>query len=79
VADDALRQLEQTIIDYVTKHPGCEDDEIIKSIPGRSNRTKEVFYSLVHGEPPILARTGGGKRGDPFRYFLAGLQEEAAA
>jgi hypothetical protein len=77
--DDARHQLEQTIIAYVTKHPNCERDEIIKSIPGRSNRTREVFYSLVNGEPPILERTGGGKRGDPFKYFLAEIQEESAA
>jgi hypothetical protein len=54
---------------YIAHHQGCEVMDIMSAL----NMSKNNFLALCE-ESGIIQKTGKGVKGDPFRYFISGLE-----
>jgi AAA domain len=58
------------IKEFISENPGCQEKEIQLAIEGRRQHLVAGVRALLKENE--IERTGIGKRGDPFRYYLAG-------
>lgn len=58
---------------YLADHPGCEMKNIVSGI----TMAKPKILTLVK-ESGIIVTTGGGVKGDPFKYFVNGFEPRDA-
>ena len=66
-----IEQITPAIMAAVEAEPECTEREIMAKVDGRGQiKTRAVRKALKDG---LLERTGKGKRGDPYKYFLAGI------
>lgn len=54
----------------IEAHPELTEPEIVTQTEGRGADTSRVLRWALNQTPPLVQRHGGGKKGDPFRYFL---------
>jgi hypothetical protein len=61
-------KVEDTILDYVGKHPNGTREEALEHVPYKSVTKSDAFTDLVNRG--MLCPSGLGVKGDPFRYTV---------
>jgi KaiC/GvpD/RAD55 family RecA-like ATPase len=67
--DHDRAQAEKAILDYVGEAPGATKDDIREEVKLKTQVVQEALTRLVKEKK--LRRDGGGKKGDPYRHFVA--------
>jgi hypothetical protein len=74
---DKVQALEGEILGFVLSHPSCVEDEVKEAVQGKAQSIREALARLVTSN--LLAKTGDGVRGDPFRYSRKSIPIEEVA
>jgi hypothetical protein len=61
-----LRDLSESIVEFVRNNPGCVEREIIAGVSGKYEAKVNQLRELLKDR---LRREGTGKAGDPYRYY----------
>lgn len=75
---EAARELRHTLLEVLPCiPPGIDTDEIIEAWPSETRPRKQRLLAELRrgaeGAPPDWQRSGNGKRGNPFRYWVGSV------
>ena len=76
----ARKTIDRILVDmvrYVENHPGSTQEEILRAVTGKTTVKKSTMKSLI--EARRFVETGGGTKGDPYKYSIGRLEDVASS
>jgi hypothetical protein len=67
-AETKLNGMRNDLLTYISNVSDPDRDSVLSSVPGNRSRKQKVLDQLV--DDGVVLKTGNGRRGDPFKYFL---------
>jgi hypothetical protein len=69
-------RIKSTMRQYVAEHPECTYEAIMSAVRGKTTTRKQVHQSLL--DAGMLVRSGGGAKGDPYKYQVVDVPYKEA-